>query len=511
MQVKSREVDVCLVVPSSASVAYQALANEYAAIEPSTWGLLLGSAVRVRGFTPTLLDFDAEPSTLEAAADRIAETKPRIALFVLYGQNPNSGTTSMIGGTALAAKLREMYPDITIGFVGSHVSAFPSEVAALPFVDIAFINEGVIALGQLLTTDMKSGLAGIPGIWFKDEGGVPIASGPGQVVTTDQMDTMMPGYAWDLLPKKKEPLDLYRAHFWHSNFVHDGRTPFAAIYTSLGCQFGCNFCMINIVNRVSHDPNVSAVDSRGMRFWSPDHMLDEFQKLWDMGVRTLRISDEMFFLNRKYYVPILEGLIARNMKFNMWAYARVDSVRKDQLELFKAAGVNWLCLGIEAGNQFVRVEIEKGKFKQVDIRRVVEDIKGAGIYVLGNYMFGFPEDTYDTMQETLDLALELNCEHANFYAAQALPGSQLHLYAKQQGWELPQKYEEYAFLSYECKPLRTKTLSAAEVLKFRDDAWHTYFSHEPYLEMVEQKFGPAARQNIESMATIRLRRQLLGD
>lgn len=508
---KKFDVDVCLVVPSSAAKAYQDLASVYSAIEPPTWALLLGSALRAKGRTPVLLDFDAEPASNEAAAQRIAETRPRLALFVLYGQNPNSGTTSMIGATALAAELRETHPDIKIGFVGSHVSAFPWEVAALPYVDIAFINEGVVALTKLLETDMENGLDEVPGIWFKDRTGTPVASKPGQVVATESMDALMPGYAWDLLPKKQEPLDLYRAHFWHTNFLHEGRTPFAAIYTSLGCQFGCNFCMINIVNRTSHSQDVTSADSRGMRFWSPELMLAEFQKLWDMGVRTVRISDEMFFLNRKYYIPILQGLIDRKMKFNLWAYARVDTVRKDQLELFKAAGVNWLCLGIEAGNQTVRLEIEKGRFQQVDIRRVVQDIKDAGISVLGNYMFGFPDDTYETMQETLDLALELQCEHANFYAAQALPGSPLHMYAKQQGWEMPQKYEEFAFLAYECKPLRTKTLTAAEVLKFRDDAWHRYFSDASYLGMVEQKFGPAARANVEDLSRIRLKRQLLGD
>jgi radical SAM superfamily enzyme YgiQ (UPF0313 family) len=181
------------------------------------------------------------------------------------------------------------------------------------------------------------------------------------------------------------------------------------------------------------------------------------------------------------------------------------------LELFKKAGVNWLALGIEAGNPQVRLEIDKGRFKQVDIREVVQDIKDAGINVLGNYMFGFPEDTMETMQETLDLALELNCEHANFYAAMALPGSPLYMEAVNNGWELPQTFEEFAFLSYDCKPLRTKALSGAEVLKFRDDAWHKYFSHEPFLNLVENKFGLQSRKNIEDMSKIRLKRKILGD
>jgi radical SAM superfamily enzyme YgiQ (UPF0313 family) len=315
-----------------------------------------------------------------------------------------------------------------------------------------------------------------------------------------------------LLPKDKKLLDKYRAHYWHNYFKDDeNRTPFAAISTSLGCSFGCNFCMINIVNRTSYEQGVVSSDSRGMRFWSPELMLKEFEYLYENGVRTIRLTDEMFFLNKKYYIPILEGIKQRGMDFNFWAYARVDSVRKDQLELFKEAGVNWLCLGIEAANQNVRLEIEKGKFEDVDIRRVVADVKAADINILGNYMFGFPEDTMETMQETLDLSLELNTEHANFYAAMALPGSPLYMYAKNNNWDLPEKFEEFAFLSYDCKPLRTKTMTGAEVLKFRDEAWHKYFSHEPFLNLVETKFGADSRRNLEEMSKIKLKRKILGD
>ena len=501
---------VTFVIPSSAAQAYQALANKYSAIEPPTWALLLANAVRVEGHTPYILDFDAEPTSVEDAAEKIADTKTDIAVFVLYGQNPNSGTTMMIGASKLAKQLKASHPSIKTVFIGSHASALPYDVIGLPYVDFVFINEGVYGLLDLLQTNYVDELHKVRGVLYKKHGFAATGT-PGEIVQTKDMDRVMPGYAWDLLPKNTNLLDKYRAHYWHSNFLDEGRTPFAAISTSLGCSFGCNFCMINIVNRTSYQKGTVSSDTRGMRFWSPELMLKEFEYLWENGVRTVRLTDEMFFLNKKYYVPILQGLVDRGMKFNFWAYARVDSVRKDQLELFKKAGVNWLALGIEAGNPQVRLEIDKGRFKQVDIHEVVQDIKDAGINVLGNYMFGFPEDTQETMQETLDLALELNCEHANFYAAMALPGSPLYMEAKNNNWELPQTFDEFAFLSYDCKPLRTKSLSGAEVLKFRDDAWHTYFSHKPFLELVENKFGLQSRQNVEEMSKIRLKRKILGD
>ena len=502
---------VTFVIPSSAAQAYQALANKYSAIEPPTWALLLANAVRKEGYDPCILDFDADPSPdIEHAAYRISDTNTDIAVFVLYGQNPNSGTTMMIGASVLARQLKLIRPSIKIVFIGSHASALPYDVIGLPYVDFVFINEGVYGLLDLLQTNYVDHLDKVRGLVYKKHG-FAATGAPGEIVQTKDMDRVMPGYAWDLLPKNTNLLDKYRAHYWHSNFLDEGRTPFAAISTSLGCSFGCNFCMINIVNRTSYQKGTVSSDTRGMRFWSPELMLKEFEYLWENSVRTVRLTDEMFFLNKKYYVPILQGLVDRGMKFNFWAYARVDSVRKDQLELFKKAGVNWLALGIEAGNPQVRLEIDKGRFKQVDIREVVQDIKDAGINVLGNYMFGFPEDTYETMQETLDLALELNCEHANFYAAMALPGSPLYKEAVENNWELPQTFDEFAFLSYDCKPLRTKNLTGAEVLKFRDEAWHKYFSHEPFLNLVENKFGLQSRHNIEEMSKIRLKRKILGD
>ena len=115
------------------------------------------------------------------------------------------------------------------------------------------------------------------------------------------------------------------------------------------------------------------------------------------------------------------------------------------------------------------------------------------------------------MRETLDLALELNTEMANMYPCQALPGSPMYHTAKRNNWALPDSYEGYAFLSYESQPLPTKHISAVEVLRFRDEAWQEYFTHEPYLNLVGRRFGPQERRNIEDMSEIRLKRRILGD
>lgn len=503
-------LDVLFVTPDSSRHAYQGLATTFAAIEPPTWSLLLAPAVMKNGYTAAILDCDAERLSIEKAVSRVSDLKPRLIVFVLYGQNPNSGTTSMIGAVILAEALKQAGISQPICFCGSHVQALPNEVLGLECVDIVLLNEGVYALNNLLASNLGHDLETIKGIGHKVSGKVTLNE-PEIIVPQERMDIDFPGYAWELLPYKNRPLDLYRAHFWHAGFDHKQRTPFAAIYTSLGCQFACDFCMINIVNRIDNGDWVDASHSRGMRFWSPAWVNKEMHKLAELGVRTLRISDEMFFLNRKYYLPILENCIEHQFNFNMWTYSRVDSVRSSALETFKKAGVNWLALGIEAGDQEVRQEVSKGSFKEVNIRDICASITQADINIISNYIFGFPEDDENTMQKTLDLALELNTEMANMYPCQALPGSPLYNRAKKEGWELPSSPEEFAFLSYESKPLRTKHLSSAQVLRFRDEAWQKYFTNPKYLQLVEKKFGREQRSAVEDMASIKLKRKLLGD
>ena len=502
-------LDVLFVIPNSSKKIYQDLSNHLSAIEPPTWALLLASNLKKNNFSCSILDCDALRLDEDNAIKEIKDTKARVICFVLYGQQPNQGTFLMIGATCLAEKLKLNYPDIKIMFIGSHVSALPKEVLSYSFIDFVSINEGVYALRDLLKTNLKDNINKVKGIGYKDERGNLILNEASQIVSEKDLNTELPGYAWDLLPKKNKILDLYRAHYWHTFFSEKDRTPFVSVYSSLGCKFGCNFCMINIVNRNNINDDVNAADFRIMRHWDPIFFVDQLEILANYEVKTIRLADEMFFLNKKFYIPILNEIIKRNLKFNMWAYARVDTVREDQLALFKKAGINWLALGIEASNQEIRKNIDKGRFQTINIRDVVKLIQSYDINIVGNYIFGFPDDSINTMQETLALSMELNTEHANFYPCQALPGSPLYFEAKKRGWDLPNSYEEFAFFSYECKPLRTKYCTSSEVLDFRDKAFIKYFSNKAYLDSIEKKFGIENKNNILNMLKVKLKRKIL--
>ena len=508
-------MDVLFINPNSSKKVYQDLSKDYSAIEPPTWSLLLAQSCRSVGYEVGILDCCAENLSHEETIKKIKDFNPRLLCFVVYGQNVNAGTTSMAGATALSNYVKEVGITTPIAYIGSHVQSLPYEALEKEkSIDIVFTNEGVYALRNLLKEEIDlENLNHIKGIGFR-KNGKPFLTLPEKLVPQDRMDLDLPGYAWDLLPYKEKPFDLYRSPMWHAEYNHNKRTPYAALQTSLGCNFACEFCMINIINRNDNDPVGVAGNYSKMRYWSPEFIIKEFDKLVEYGVTTIRITDEMFLLNPKYYIPLCELLSERSYsdELIMWAYSRIDTIRRPGiLNLVRKAGIKWLCLGIESGDKKVRLEVSKGKFEDVDIRAVVEKVHDADIEIMANYIFGLPGDDHESMQKTLDLSLELCTIGWNAYAAMALPGSHLYKNAVTKGYKLPENYAGYSFHAYNTQPLPTEHLAPEEILKFRDDAFTKYHTYPPFLEKIEKKYGKIAKDNIEKMTKIRLKRKILGD
>jgi len=507
-------IDVLFIAPGNSTGVYQSLSNEYAAIEPPTWALLLAESCRSKGYKTALIDANAEQLNGNQVVDRINSYNPRLICFVVYGQNVNAGTVSMSGAVYLSEFIKKEGITTPISYLGSYIQAVP--IKALndePSIDFGFTNEGVYSLLNVLAEDNIDiyNLGHIKGLVWR-QNGTPKLNPSERVVPNDRMDIDLPGYAWDLLPMKEKPLDLYRAPMWHAEYDQNKRSPYAAIQTSLGCQFGCDFCMINILNRNDEEEIGVAGHYSLMRYWSPEFIIKEFDKLVELGVHTIKITDEMFLLNRKYYVPLCEMLRDRGYgKFlRMWAYSRVDTIRRpDLLKLVREAGIKWLALGIESGDKTVRLEVSKGRFEDVDINKVIQQVHDADIEVMANYIFGLPGDTKESMQKTLDLSKELCTFGWNAYAAMALPGSKLYKDAIEKGIPLPNTYEGYSFHGYETLPLPTNSLTAAEVLEFRDKAFDEYYSYPPFLEKIKTKFGQIAVDNILNMLKIKLKRKII--
>ena len=495
-------IDILIITPSSASL-YQNLQQEFSAKETNIWAGLLANAVR-KDHGVIIYDMEIERPSADGFYQTVKDIDPRLVLFVVTGQNPNASTAAMAGAIESSSVLGQ---EFKIGFVGPHVNALPLEVLEQHSeIDIVFTNEGVYALKNVLKTNLKdTELSSVNGIAYRNESGDIKLNPSERAVPQELLEQDLPGIGYDLMPS----LNKYRTSSWHANYIDEDRSPFASIYTSLGCIFKCEFCMINIINRDNNGPLKVASDFNNFRYWDPEFTIKQFDYLAEQGVKQIKVADEMWVLKPKHFISLCDLLIERDYGFNIWAYTRIDTVKPQYLEKLKAAGVNWLAIGIEAGNQQIRREITKGKFEDINIREVTTMIQDAGINVVANYIVGLGHDTWDSMQETLNLALELNAENSNIYCATSLPGSPLYMKAKQEGWALPDQYSEFGFLSYDHVPSRTYDLEEKEVLAFRDYAFNALFENPRFLNKIYNKFGPKAIDNIKRMTNIKLKRKLL--
>jgi len=269
--------------------------------------------------------------------------------------------------------------------------------------------------------------------------------------------------------------------------------------------------MINIINRTKTGRDITSQDSNTFRWWEPNFIINQFDILAKAGVKNVKIADELFVLNPRHFIAICDMIIERGYDFNIWAYSRIDTCKPEYLEKLRLAGVKWLALGIENPDTVLRKEVHKDGFKEVRISDIVREIRLHDINVISNFIFGLPMDTQESMQSTYRYAVENMTEAVNFYSAMAYPGSSLHSLARKSNWDLPQTYSGYSQHSYETLNLRNEHLTAAEILKFRDQAWNDFHTNPSYLKLVGDKFGIRARENIEKSTSITLKRKILGD
>jgi len=485
-------LDILFVNPGDRKQIYQDLGDEFSGIEPPVFAGLFATYARRQGLSCAILDAPALGLSADQVAERIEEADPTLVALVVYGLQPSASTQNMTAAGRIAAMTKARNPERKILMTGTHPAALPERTLRESEVDFVVDLEGPVTITQtaLALKQRVKNFSQIGSLWWKD--GNRLVRTTSAEPLLQNLDEQMPGIAWDMLD-----MSGYRSHNWHSfAHIHD-RAPYAAIHTSLGCPYKCSFCCIN-----------APFGGASYRRWSPEVVVREIDLLVERyGVTNIKFVDEMFVLNPRHVLGICDLLMQRDYKVNIWAYARVDTVRDEFLAKLKAAGFNWLCLGIEAANSTVRDGADKD-FSDESILDTCRRIQSHGINIMANYIFGLPEDNHERMQQTLDLALEMNAEFANFYSAMAYPGSPLYKVAVEKGYELPQEWHHYSQHGYDTLPMRNEHLTAAEILQFRDAAWQAYFAHPPYVSMVERKFGREVVEHIERMRAIPLRRRL---
>src|SRR3989344_633501 len=497
------KLDLLLVNPSAQRV-YQKDQEKasYPALEPPYLAALTAEFVRGRGFNVKILDANVEQLSVPETVERIIDYDPKLMHMVVHGNQPSASSQLMDLVGEVSKSLKGISPKTKILLTGTHPASLPKRTLEEDVCDFVGRGEGFLApLGILEGKPLHK----IPGLWYKENGKI-IPGTAETLMTSEELGKELPKAAWDLLPIEK-----YRAHDWHSLDSLSERQPYAAMYTSFGCPYKCTFCCINApFNEDGNVPNT-------IRFRDPNNIVDEIEFLVNHhGINNLKFIDEMFVLTKRHYVTVAEKIVERGLgdKLNIWAYARVDTIHEGRLDLLRRAGIKWLALGIESGSKHVRDGVEKGRFGQEDIIKNVRKVQDAGIYVVGNFIFGLPDDDLKSMQETLDLAIELNCERPNFYSTMAYPGSELHRMAQRGEYPKPRDWDSkrallpeddggpgwigYSQHAYGCWPLPTEFLHPEQVLEFRDKALKTYFKKSNYINFLKRKFPNNTETEIEN-------------
>jgi len=494
-------LDVLLLNPGNHAETYQGLHGVYTACEPPIWAGMFATFLRRRDVSVEILDATALRLGFADTAGRALEAKPRLICIVAYGQQPSASTLVMPGARAICREIKALRPEMPILLAGGHVAALPERTLREEPVDFVCDGEGPYTLLDLALAmrHKNPDFSKVRGLMYFDADKRLRRTSPAPIVTT--LDNEMPAVAWDLLPMER-----YTAHNWHCFGELGSRRPYASLYTSLGCPFNCHFCCIQAPFRAG-EKVIDKNAGHSYRLWSASSVLTQIDVLVNTyGIRHLKFADELFVYDKEHVRGICEGIIARGYDLNIWAYVRVDTWGAEQLDMMRRAGIRWLCPGIESGNARVRKDVNKA-FSQEKARAGIAAFKAAGIYTIGNFLFGLPEDDMCSMRETLDFAKDLRCEFVNMYCAMAYPGSKLYERALTENLPLPESWNGYSQHAYDTLPLPTKHLAGPEVLAFRDAAFHEYFSNGIYLAMLESQFGQETRIHVEEMTNIRLQRK----
>jgi len=399
---------------------------------------------RVNGIEPAILDLRLEGKEMAEVYERIEKLKPALIGITAF-------TAEITAAGVLAGLLKQKYPEIPIVVGGPHPSAMPCEtLTEFAHFDVAVRGEGektIVELANSVRNGAFSGLDGIRGIAFRN-GGAVVATPPREPL---EDISGLPFPAWDLFE-----LNLYNRIF-----------PLSA---SRGCPHRCYFCTPDYLGKK-------------VRIKNYEKVADEIAWLVNsFGARRIQFADAMVGLLKDESLLMYDKLIASGLsKKILWdCETRADAVTLPLFLKMKAAGCEWVALGVESGNErILREVVRKGETKE-QIIRAVQLAKQAGLKVRAFFIMGHHTETAATMRETIDFALQLNPDALAFGLIVPNPGSQLRKIAETPGSGLRvlhNRWEDYQQFNYNC--LESETFPLAELKKWQSKAYFIFYAHHP--------------------------------
>lgn len=393
---------------------------------------MLAAYVRERGHEPTIIDAAAERLSAEHVVARVTDLAPAIVGIT-------ANTVMMPPATRMAALLQERLPEVLVVLGGKHVSAIPEDVHGRPrpCFDVSVIGEGEETLLELMQALERAGskadlladaaaLDGIRGLAFLDGIRGLAFTRDGRLVQTPPRPFIRDLDALPLPARDLLPLDRYRPV---GNRYK--RLPAFAIVAIRGCPYPCTFC---------------SEARTTVRFSSPARVVAEIEHLVERyGAREITFWDDTMTLNKHWMYELCDRLIARRVDVVWSCFAAINTITPELLARMKAAGCWNIFYGIETPDENLKKHIRIQKFGSLEhVRRVVRQTQDAGIEVRAAFMVGLPGETADAAMKTLDMAMELEPDYAQWNYTVPYPGTELWAGMAQHGRLLARHWGEFS-------------------------------------------------------------------
>jgi anaerobic magnesium-protoporphyrin IX monomethyl ester cyclase len=351
--------------------------------------------------------------------------------------------------TAMAA-LKARYGAPMFCF-GPHASTTPAEsMARAPQADGMFVGEpedGVLELAALSGLDE---LGTVPSLtWRRNSEVVPHRA---HGTFTGFLAAPVP--AWDLLDVTRYTLPL------------EGR-PYVIIESSRGCPYTCDFCVAPI--------------HQGHKFRerSAASIVDEMAfVVRTSGVKFFYLWGDTVTLNVKSFSAICEEIIARQLNVQWFGNARADNLQDPKfVDRLKRSGCWMLALGIETESEETRKDMMK-RLESEKIRIALQNMRASGIKSFGFFILGYPGEDAGALERTIDYAIRLDPDFANFYPAVPYPGTELYNKAKREGLLAS---EDWTKMEYSYYLLKGNGLDEQVVMDAINRAKRRFFLRPRYL------------------------------
>ena len=368
-------------------------------------------------------------------------------------------TPTISSAVSVAKKVKETDSNVTVLLGGAHATILPEETLQnTPEIDIIVRGEGeqtTLELVKVLEENPGS-INQVLGITYKE--GASIKSNPLRPPILD-LDSL-PFPAFHLLPVGK-----YRLHPPFGR-----RSPVMPIITSRGCPYRCIFCSKSVFGK-KYRSNSSA------------YVVDEIRLLNEkFGVKEIKFYDDVFTLDRKRVIAICRQLKEQGIDIPWTCETRVNLADSELLGVMKDAGCYMIEYGVESGNQRILNNLKK----DITLGQAIEAFKlthEAGIETVAYFMIGSPEETPQTIEETVEFVKKLDPDFVQFSITTPYPGTELYSLSVKHGY-VPEKWDEYVYAdlkSVDNPAFETTSLSRQELGEWNKKAYASFYLRWSYL------------------------------